>query len=214
MNISDQWEKAEHRFELWRMRCYKSQTLHHATGRLYSRLHYLIGVLTVTFSASLATLGFVGIGGSLNQTIVILIAILGSISTTLSAIQTFLNYGSRAEEHQRKGFEFGEIGRDIEAILATPYEDRKSIEFEVSEISTKMNVIASDAPTIPDSILKTELKKQSLLRKRNMQAVYLMPNKNNSYTFPPEILTDKYSVESVDYYNDPDLPKSSTIGSR
>ncbi|KAA3659376.1 MAG: DUF4231 domain-containing protein [Chloroflexi bacterium] len=150
---TDDWVKVEKRLEQWRMRSQRNRAFHYEASRSSQRYHYALGIPTVGLSTMVATLGFLSLSGTVSFWINALVAGLGSLAAILAALQTFLNFGSRAEAHRKAGVRYGNITRDIEATLATPRHQRGAIEQIVNRFVERMNSAASEAPPLAEKTL-------------------------------------------------------------
>jgi|GEM_PF-4303027 len=154
--MSDDWKDADDRLEKWRMRAERSKAYQQAAARDQQWKFMLVGVPTVLLSALTAALGFLGLGfdGIAAFYIGIAIGTIGTISTLLTALQTFLNLGKNSESHQRGSVRFGDVARDIEATLATPVTSRGDLASVVSRYAERMNAAAGEAPPVSRRIMQ------------------------------------------------------------
>ncbi len=153
--MDDGWDQAEERLRAWRMRAERTKAFQQAASRSLHQYYLRIGVPTVLLSALTAGLGFLGLGfdGNMAMYIGISIGCLGTVATIMTALQTFLNFGKASESHQRASVRFGDVARDIEAVLAIPRKDRGDISSVVNRFSERMNAAAGESPPVSERII-------------------------------------------------------------
>lgn len=83
----------------WRLHAHKRRDRHDEAARYYDKWHYRFGIQTIALSAIVGTSVFASLedlGGQDWKIILGLVSII-SAATALSGLQTFLNFGARAE---------------------------------------------------------------------------------------------------------------------
>jgi hypothetical protein len=131
-----------------------NRTLHYEAGRESSRVHFLMGIPTITLSTAIGTIGFVGVFGPPPLWLPGVTAVLGMATTILTALFTFLHPGAKAYAHRRAGVRFGNVARDIEALLAIPSAARGDVTDVIERFAQRLSSAAEEAPEVTGKLLE------------------------------------------------------------
>ena len=82
-----------------------------------SRRNRKIGIPSVVASAVVATAVFASLSESINFWIKIITGLIAIVSAILTALQTFLAYGDRAEKHLAAAIRFAKVRRDLDVLI-------------------------------------------------------------------------------------------------
>lgn len=120
---------------------------HYRAALRYSRLHYVFGFPSVILATVVGTSVFASLQQKPEfwwQLTVGLMSIAGAI---LSALQSFLNYGEKAEKHRIAGARYNAVGRELELLLA-----QDSDWSPLDSIRQRIDALAQESPHIPESV--------------------------------------------------------------
>ena len=116
----------------------------------FSKYHRRTGIPLVALAA-LANTGLWAILTDINPNIEIwikvLLALLGTVITVLSAVQAFLGFDKRSEMHKAAADKYSALGADVEILLNSEQEPKDT---ELREIKDKWSVITENAPVLPE----------------------------------------------------------------
>lgn len=121
---------------------------HYVAALDFNRRHWFIGGLTVVLAAAVGTSVFATLAKRAD--LLVLTGALSVVVTLVSALQTFLSYGERADKHRVAGARYGVVGRELELLLARPQFDSNSL----ARVKEKLDVLAQECPHIPDAVNK------------------------------------------------------------
>ena len=114
----------------------------------FSRRHWFLGGFTVVLAAAVGTSVFATLTKQAN--LLVLTGALSVLVTIISALQTFLSYGERADKHRGAGARYGVVGRELELILAKPQFDSTAL----ARVKERLDALAQECPHIPDAVNK------------------------------------------------------------
>ncbi|NMH26547.1 SLATT domain-containing protein [Flavobacterium silvaticum] len=77
---------------------------------------------------------------------------LSVVSAILVGLQTFLNYGERAEKHREAGSNYSSIRREIEHIAKRSFSSAEQLEKCMRKMRYKMDSLAKSSPEVSDDI--------------------------------------------------------------
>ncbi len=130
----------------WNNRVLVALNAHYDSARYYGRLHYILGVPAVVFSAIVGTTIFASMNKNTDTTIKFVAAGLGGLAAILTTLQTFLRYSEKAEKHRSIATQYSSVGKELEVLIATQEEvDRKTLD----DLRLRLDKVDNDAPSIP-----------------------------------------------------------------
>jgi hypothetical protein len=153
---SFKWDRdLERLLEDWRTRAWAAQIGHY---RIASRLrtHNLwLGLPVVIFTTAVGTTLF----ATLNQPDLdtwgrVVVGSISVLAAILAGIQTFMNFGQRADQHVIAADWYASIRRKIEQQLNTPRNGRSDPRKFMDEVRSDMNNVGSQSPEIGDKMWK------------------------------------------------------------
>jgi hypothetical protein len=142
----------------WRERAKTVQDAHYDASATLKRFHYLTGLPLVVLSA-LATsniLAEAGVFPSFIPYSKLTAAILSLLVTVLAAIQAFMGFEKRSENHYRAGVKYGAMKRAIECCDPAAIEEK-----ELAKIRQKWDALTEETPIIPLRIWRANEKKKN-----------------------------------------------------
>lgn len=138
----------------WLLHAHKGRDRHDLAARRCDTLRYAIGVPTITLSAIVGTSVFSALGQSAGLLPQIFIGILSVASTVLAALQTFLDYPGRGENHRTAAAKYKTIIRELEQILTTPKNHiNHTKDDRIDKLRERFDRLEEDAmPVVPERI--------------------------------------------------------------
>lgn len=124
-----------------------TQHEHYLAGLHFARLHYLIGIPVVLFTAIVGRSIFASRQRQASDRIAI--GMLSVSATVLAGLQTFLNYNERAEKHRMAGARYGALNWQLALMLA-----HDSGCSGLDDIIKQLDVLAQESPNIPQAVHK------------------------------------------------------------
>ena len=103
----------------WWRRSREAQWAHYATGRSFTRSHYIIGIPLVLLTAFSGTSVFYVMTTSPNRNLGFVVATTSVIAAILGGLQTFLRLSDQAAAHRAAAVEYSGIRRYLEEVIAT-----------------------------------------------------------------------------------------------
>lgn len=152
----------------WRKQINGLHSKHKEASSKYSRLYYLIGVPT-TILSTIVSSGVLTTFQNCNvcttdcsvnassscagdEYIRLAMGILGVLSVILTAIMIFLNYGASSADHKTASDEYGQLVREIDAIVEAPIIARGDAIISLHQIRTKFDDIVKKSPSLQSEI--------------------------------------------------------------
>jgi hypothetical protein len=137
--------------ETWKARCNTVQSGHYLAAAEFQRRHSWLGVPVVIFSTIVGS----SILASIDKNVMpvwmsVVTGVMSIGAAALSAAQTFLRYGERAEKHRQSGVAYSALKREIEQMIEYPDADIKQC---VNDIRKRWDALNADCPTIPTKFL-------------------------------------------------------------
>lgn len=133
----------------WHRRLRFLKDIHFQAADRFRRSHHLTGIPLVI----LAALANAGIWAVLNDmsvlaenTLKLLLAILGAIITVLSAVQAFLSFDKRSEMHKQAAMKYSALSGDVDLLLNQSDEYTTD---DLARIKDKWGMITENAPLLP-----------------------------------------------------------------
>ena len=128
---------------------------YHLAGRSRRR-NLFLGVPAVVFSTVVGTSLFATLTKqTINSTLRLVIGLVSVIAAILTALQTFLRFGERADKHVVAGDWYSAVRRDIDEILALPPHLRERPKECLDKLRKEMSKIGQQAPEIDDRLWTT-----------------------------------------------------------
>jgi hypothetical protein len=152
----------------WRKQINGLHLKHKDAERKYNKLYYLLGVpttilSTVVSSGILTTFQNCNIcttecSPDANSTcasdayIRLAMGIIGVLSVVLTVTMIFLNYGAASSDNKTASDEYGELAREIDAIVEAPPITRGDAIVSLHQIRTKFDDIVKKSPSLESSV--------------------------------------------------------------
>lgn len=131
---------------------------HYISANKFSRKKFYLGVPSVVFSAIVGTGVLASIGQNISIWGKLIGGIISMIVAILTALQTFLTYGEKSMLHKFSGTNYEILKREIQTALTINYRDEEISNDIIIELQKRMDMLAKEAPEIPEQIWEQVLK--------------------------------------------------------
>ena len=133
----------------WQTRAWAAQTAHYRVASRLRRYNLLLGIPVVVFTTAVGTSLF----ATLNQKTLpgwlrVTVGSISVLAAILAAIQTFLSFAKRADQHAVAADWYASIKRKIEQQANTPRKGRSDPKKFLDEVRKEMNTVGSQFPEI------------------------------------------------------------------
>jgi hypothetical protein len=138
---------------VWEKRVWAASMAHYRRATRLRRGHVMLGVPVVVVTALVGTTLFATISSNLEQFSRSWRLVVGGVSVSaavLSAIQTFFNFGQRADWHVLAADWYMALRRRIEELRALPPEARGDAKQVLDELRKQINQVSSEYPELRD----------------------------------------------------------------
>ena len=133
----------------WFYRLRDLKDIHFEASATYSKYHHCTGIPLVILAA-LANAGIWSVATDmqiLDENIIkLVLAIIGTIITVLSAVQAFLSFDKKSEMHKNAAMKYSSLGGDVDLLL---HKEGGFTSEEVQAIKDKWGVITENSPLLP-----------------------------------------------------------------
>jgi len=139
----------------WHKRVWASQSAHYSMATALRARNLWLGMPVVVLSTLVGTSLFATLSNSHDPVAPQLRLLVGCISVAaavLAALQTFLRFSARSEQHTLAADWYSSLRRDLEEVLATPPTQRDRPVPTLDRLRKEMNKIGSQAPMIGERV--------------------------------------------------------------
>lgn len=123
---------------------------HYRAALRFSRLNFFLGFPTVVLATVVGTSVFASLQKQPEVRWQVLIGTMSIVAAILSALQSFLGYGDKAERHRIAGARYNAVGRELELMLARD-RDWQALD----DVRHRIDSLAQESPHIPESVHKS-----------------------------------------------------------
>jgi hypothetical protein len=137
--------------EQWQHGIRLEQMSHARAAARYESLHKSLGLTVTIISVIVGTSTFSALSSGKNQLVLVMVGAISVVAAVLSGMQTFLNFGQLAADHQSAANDYGKIRRHIDEILSdnqTPVDLHASIK----AIREEWDQLEDKVPTVPQKL--------------------------------------------------------------
>src|SRR5262245_50609618 len=125
---------------------------HYASSNKARQLHYFLGIPVVILSAIVGTSVFLSLKYSdPSQTTQIAVGLISMAVTVLGALQTFLRYSQRAEDHRAVGAKYAALYREIDQFFVCPPKDDDELRNWMTYLRERIDRLALESSMISGS---------------------------------------------------------------
>jgi|ERR1017187_5285138 hypothetical protein len=153
-SAAEQWRSITPLLARWRKRARQNQYSHWEEARKYENRNYLLGIPTVILSAIVGTSVFAALQKQVSFSVQITVGALSIVAAVMAALQTFLGFSKRAEQHKTVAASYGAVRRRMETLGTLPEPLRGDPLETVREIQSELDNLAKTAPTVSAKIFR------------------------------------------------------------
>ena len=136
---------------VWYERSARASGAHFDMASMLQKKYYAFGVPVIALTSLVSTATFATLGESEQLEMQIATGVAALLASVMSAIQTFLRYGERAEQHRVSGVRYSALARELEE----KHLFWESVNEEyINDFRTRWDALTADAPTVTDKIWK------------------------------------------------------------
>lgn len=132
----------------WKQRIASYQTGQYNQATYLEKRHYQLGIPAVVLAAIAGTTVFANLSKDFSTAARLTVAIISITTAILTALQTFLNYGKRAETYRAISHQFGTLRREIDVLEQFPPSTDDQMRDKLNEFNKRIADITKDAPLI------------------------------------------------------------------
>ncbi|MET8303756.1 MULTISPECIES: SLATT domain-containing protein [Micromonospora] len=161
-----QWMQADKLLQTWLRRAREGQHSHHEAGKFLKRANYWLAIPVIVITTVLGTGAFAALTSNVPGSLKITFGVFSIVAAILSALQIHLRFPERAEKHKTLGAQYGNIRRRIEAIIATPHDEREERQRLLDEIRGKFDALSTEGDVVSRRIFDKTLARLDARDKR------------------------------------------------
>lgn len=167
-----EWDRVETLLSEWIELAGQREEAHSLASNHYAKWNYGLGLPVVVLSTVVGTTVFASLqsqseSGTMFKVIVGAVSVLAAV---LAGVQTFLDFGKRAEKHHIVSVGYGDVRLDMQQIVALPVEDRGKIKECLESMSNRMDALAKESPDVPNRVWKRMLSNRARPEKTYLPA--------------------------------------------
>lgn len=135
--------------EKWKFYLWQLKNLHFQASSNYSSRHNWTGIPLVLLAAiANASIWSVVVDVNFMEEDVskILLAIIATVITVLSAVQAFLGFDKKSEMHKNAAMKYSSLSADLELML---HSGNSITDEDMKAIKTNWNIVTDNAPVLP-----------------------------------------------------------------
>ena len=130
----------------WLIHAHKGRDRHDSAARRYTSYRYWLGVPTLIISTIVGTSVFSALTSQVSPPL--WVAILSVSAAVLTALQTFLDFATRADRHRATAVKYKAVIREIEQHIIICDDGKEPDPVLISGIRTKLDNLEEEAPVI------------------------------------------------------------------
>lgn len=134
----------------WHRRAWASQSAHYSMATRLRRRNVWLGLPVVILSTVVGTSVFATLSRdtATPDSLKVVVGSLSVLAAILAALQTFLRFAARGEQHTLAADWYAAVRREMEEIMATPHAQREKPVPTLDRLRKEMNKIGSQAPMV------------------------------------------------------------------
>ncbi|WP_280263421.1 SLATT domain-containing protein [Nocardia wallacei] len=136
-----------------RLRSHRAGRAHYLAAHRSGTMQILLGIPAVIFSTAVGTAIFGTLASSPHRVVVVVAGAVSVASAVLSALQIFLGYPERSENHRIAGSHYMALKRQLDVEILHLKAGHGRIDDRISELSAfvnKFNALEAESPRVPD----------------------------------------------------------------
>lgn len=144
--MSDPRRESMELLATWRARTRKAQKAYYLSSARLARLHYWTGIPVVIATTVMGSAIFGTLNSQPSAAAQITFGTLSILAAVLAALQTFLRFAERAEQHRIAAATFTTLKNDAEHLSACPPDDDAELRTALDALRARMNEAFQKAP--------------------------------------------------------------------
>jgi hypothetical protein len=137
----------------WIRRARESQASHYDMADRLNRRGRWLGVSVIGITSLIGTSAFLSlVTTAVSSALRLIVGMTSVVAAVLAALQTFLRYAERAEQHRAAGARYGAVRRKLEAIYAGDADARNG--HYLRSVRDELDRIAEDVPNVPFAVFR------------------------------------------------------------
>ena len=137
----------------WIRRARESQASHYDMADRLNRRARWLGVSVIGITSLIGTSVFLSlVTTAVSSALRLIVGMTSVVAAVLAALQTFLRYAERAEQHRAAGARYGSVRRKLEAIYAGDADARDG--HYLRSVRDDLDRIAEDVPNVPSAVFR------------------------------------------------------------
>lgn len=121
---------------------------HHRTAAYYARMQKAVGISVVVLTTVVGTT-IIAQWGEASRAGQITVGLLSMAATVLAALQTFLNFEGRSEQHRGAALKYGMLRRRIEVVLVDADIEEAELAGFMETFRADWDLVDQEAPILP-----------------------------------------------------------------
>lgn len=194
----------------WKKQIGKKEQGHTELSRKYGQRHYIFGLPSTLLSGIVSAGSFSTFENcdsnkdcATTEYVRLTFGILALVATTLTILQTFMNFQERSSDHKKAADNYAELYRDIDSLLILPVAVRGDPVSTLQGLRSRYDDIARRAPTLPKKYDDIDLTYEVAT------PIPRAPKANHIVLNPPSHL-HKSGIQPIEAMLEEDLDKSDT----
>lgn len=138
----------------WLLHAHKGRDRHDLAARRNDTYRYWLGVPAVILATVVGTSVFASLEKTVDANFKIALGLASILSAVLASLQTFFDFGIRAESHRLAGAKHKAIIRELEQELTQPLKQLPEKDDFYDDLRTRLDALEAEAPVVPDGIYR------------------------------------------------------------
>jgi hypothetical protein len=139
----------------WLLHAHKGRDRHDLAARRNDTYRYWLGVPTVILATVVGTSVFASLEKTtVDSNLIIALGLASIASAVLASLQTFYDFGSRAESHRLAGVKYKAVVRELEQVLTQSLDQLPKKDDFFDALRKRLDVLEAEAPVVPEGIYR------------------------------------------------------------
>jgi hypothetical protein len=132
----------------WQARVTDFQTRQQLKGVALEKWHYYLGIPATILAAVAGTTVFANLSKSFSYNARVTVVVISVATAILTALQTFMNFGKRSEQHRDVSTRLGDVRRSFDIELQFPPETVAEKRAALEKLNKEIGAVTKDAPLV------------------------------------------------------------------
>ncbi|MCF6459153.1 SLATT domain-containing protein [Pseudoalteromonas sp. MMG024] len=141
----------------WFRRARESQYIHYASAEYYSNKHYWLGIPSMALGVIVGTAVFASFETEATGAFKIALGLISILASVLTALNTFLDFSSKAEKHRTAAAGYSSIRKTLERIKTSEQNYINTFDNEMEKLQKELDALADKSPNPPKKVSKKEI---------------------------------------------------------